>query len=27
MAGLVLARVLDPATAQQIVGIITSAVP
>jgi hypothetical protein len=27
MAGLVLARVLDPATAQQIVGIITSGVP
>ena len=27
MAGLVLAQVLDPATAQQIVGIITSAVP
>jgi hypothetical protein len=27
MAGLVLARVLDPATAQQIVGIITSAMP
>jgi hypothetical protein len=27
MAGLVLARVLDPVTAQQIVGIITSAVP
>ena len=27
MAGLVLAHVLDPATAQQIVGIITSTVP
>lgn len=27
MAGLVLARVLGPATAQQIVGIITSVVP
>ncbi|MFA5268970.1 MAG: hypothetical protein WC379_13445 [Methanoregula sp.] len=27
MAGLVFAQVLDPATAQQIVGIITSAVP
>jgi hypothetical protein len=27
MAGLVLARVLDPVTAQQVVGIITSAVP
>lgn len=27
MAGLVLAQVLDPATAQQIVGIITSVVP
>ena len=27
MAGLVLARVLDPVTAQQIVGIITSGVP
>ncbi len=27
MAGLVLARVLDPVTAQQIVGIITSEVP
>jgi len=27
MAGLVLAQVLDPATAQQIVGIITAAVP
>jgi hypothetical protein len=27
MAGLVLARVLDPATAQQVIGIITSAFP
>ena len=27
MAGLVLARVLDPVTAQQLVGVITSAVP
>ncbi|MDO9034908.1 MAG: hypothetical protein Q7U51_06870 [Methanoregula sp.] len=27
MAGRVLARVLDPATAQQIVGIISSGVP
>lgn len=27
MAGLVLARVLDPVTAQQIVGLVTSAVP
>jgi hypothetical protein len=27
MAGLVLAQVLDPVTAQQIVGIITSVVP
>ena len=27
MAGLVLAQVLDPVTTQQIVGLITSAVP
>jgi hypothetical protein len=27
MAGLVLARVLDPMTVQQVVGIITSGVP
>jgi hypothetical protein len=27
MAGLVLARVLDPVTAQQVIGIITSGVP
>ena len=27
MAGLVLARVVDPATAQQVVGIITAVIP